>query len=508
MRSPWKSFRVRTFAPVALVVLIASVCGILPAAVTTVPPAGASAASLAVTPATGGGGVPKIAGFTSFDPAAVGYQESEVFLSGKAHAYQPTAPLGSDGKFSVGVASTASYKTRAIVMRPRDPRRFNGTVVVEWLNVSGGLDAAPDWLQAHNELIRQGFAYVGVSAQKTGVDALKSPNPIMGMSVSDPVRYASLSHPGDSYSYDIYSQAGKAIRDDPSVVLGGLRPRHVIGAGESQSAFRLVTYIDAVHPIVHVYDGFLVHSEFGSGAPLSQAPQPNISIPAPTPIRDDLDVPVFLFQTETDVSASNATARQPDTRRFRLWEVAGTAHFDDYGLSIGMSDTGNGQGSVQVLASMLNPPTQPISLFTCSKPINTGPAHYALDAAVFWLNLWVTRGIAPPIAPRLQVASTNPVVFKTDAHGNVLGGVRTPAVDAPVATLSGLPAAGGTSFCSLFGTTTPFTPSQLAALYPNHGTFAFKWVGATLSSWLHGFVVGADARELAVAGVESSIGKS
>jgi hypothetical protein len=252
----------------------------------------------------------------------------------------------------------------------------------------------------------------------------------------------------------------------------------------------------------------LVHSEFGQGAPWSQAPQANISVPVPTPIRDDLDVPVLLFQTETDVSASEATARQPDTRRFRLWEVAGTSHFDAYGLISGLTDTGNGQGSVEVLASMLNPPTQPNPLFTCSKPINTGPAHYALDAAVFWLNLWVTRGIAPPTAPRLQVASTNPVVFKTDANGNVLGGVRTPAVDAPVATLSGLPAPGGTSFCFLFGTTTPFTAAQLHALYPTHDAFVSKWVRATLSSWLHGFIVGADARELALAGVRSSIGST
>ena len=34
----------------------------------------------------------------------------------------------------------------------------------------------------------------------------------------------------------------------------------------------MVTYIDAVHPLVHVYDGFLVHSRGAGGAALSQAP--------------------------------------------------------------------------------------------------------------------------------------------------------------------------------------------------------------------------------------------
>jgi Alpha/beta hydrolase domain len=153
--------------------------------------AGASAASPIVTPATGGGGVAVVPGFTQFDPAVVGYEQSEVFLSGMASAYQPTAPLGTDGKYSVAATSSAQYTTRAVVMRPIDPARFNGTVVVEWLNVSGGVDAGPDWILAHNELVREGFAWVGVSAQKVGVDALKSSDPVRG----DAVRYAGLSHP-------------------------------------------------------------------------------------------------------------------------------------------------------------------------------------------------------------------------------------------------------------------------------------------------------------------------
>ncbi len=116
--------------------------------------AGGSAPSPGVTPATGGNGAVVLPGFTSFDPAEVGYEQSEVFLSGTARAYRPTAPLGTDGRYSVEVASTAPYTTRAVVMRPIDPRRFNGTVVVEWLNVSGGADAGPDWMMAHNELVR------------------------------------------------------------------------------------------------------------------------------------------------------------------------------------------------------------------------------------------------------------------------------------------------------------------------------------------------------------------
>ena len=206
--------------------------------------------------------------------------------------------------------------------RPIDPNKFNGTVIVEWLNVSGQVDGNPDWTMTHNELIREGVAWVGVSAQAVGVNQLKCPTtiPAPGCFVApgDPVRYASLSHPGDSYSYDIFSQAGQAIRDNSSRSSAGLTPTTLLAVGESQSAGRLVTYIDAVHPLVHVYDGFLVHSRGARGAALSQAPlPPQCRRRARQLIRNDLDVPVFVFQTETDVAggfAGAAARHQPVPR--------------------------------------------------------------------------------------------------------------------------------------------------------------------------------------------------
>ncbi len=294
----------------------------------------ASADSPTVIPATGGAGVPFTTGMFT-DVGAVGYQTSEFFVSGDAHSYGSDTPLTSDGRWNVEPdPATAAYTTRVLAFTPQDPRKFNGTVYVEWFNVSGGLDASPDWTHGHLQMVREGAAYVGVSAQAAGVNQLKSTGfPAPG----DPVRYASLSHPGDSYSYDIYSQAAQAIHDGN--VLGDLVPRRLVGVGESQSAGRLVTYIDAVHPLVDVLDGFLVHSRGRGGAALSQAPLPLIEAPLPTAIRTDSRTPVIVFQAETDVANSLLQARQDETRngRFRLWEVAGTAHFDSYGLTIGPS---------------------------------------------------------------------------------------------------------------------------------------------------------------------------
>jgi Alpha/beta hydrolase domain len=466
--------------------------------------AGADAASPTVTPATGGNGVPVLFGHTSFDLASVGYEQSEFFLEGSASAYSPASPLTSDGKWAVTGGSPQQYTTRVVVNRPIDDRKFNGAVVVEWLNVSGGVDASPDWIHMHDELVRRGYAWVGVSAQAVGVNQLKCP----GVSPScpapgDPARYATLMHPGDSYSYDIFSQAGQAVRSNAQTVLGGLHPDRLIAAGESQSAGRMVTYIDAVHPLVRVYDGFVVHSRGAGGAALSQAPLPAVATPTPTFIRDDLNVPVLILQTETD--AGGLQARQADSPRYRLWEVAGTSHFDQYGLVQGATDTGDRQAVAAWFDSMQHPTNQPSPNFTCSSPINTGPATFVLRSAIGALNRWVADGTAPPVAPRLQTVSIQPLQYATDGNGNVLGGVRTPAVDTPVAKLSGL-GQSGSQFCVLFGTTTPFTPDQLAALYKNHEAFVSAWGDATQDAVKARFLVREDADLIRVVGAQSDIG--
>jgi hypothetical protein len=482
----------RTVVPVAVVVALAAFAE----------GAGADAAVPTVT-----GPVPgtPVITTTTFDLASVGYEQAEFFLSGTATAYAPVAPLTPDGEWDVAPVpgSEQPYTTRIVVYRPSDPDRFSGTAHVEWLNVSGLLDAAPDWNYVHNELIREGHAWVGVSAQLVGVTDTKA---------KDPVRYASLSHPGDSYSYDIFSQAGQAVWADPAT-LGGTAAEHVIAVGESQSASRLVTYVNAVHPLVDVYDGYFIHSRSGPGAPLSQAPLPVVVPPSGTEVRDDLGVPALVFQAETDVFNSQLLAREPDTPTFRLWEVAGSAHADTYNLGIGNTDVGDGQGAFALFQSMLTPPSSVAGGFIqCDRPINAGPAHWVLQAGVHHLTQWVVAGTPPPIAPRLEVASTSPVVFATDAQGNVLGGIRTPHVDAPVATLSGLgqpnpPTSPTGGFCRLFGTTVPFTDSEIDALYGNHGRFVSAWSRATQDAVRSGFVLRADAQDVRRAAVQSDVGR-
>ena len=465
-----------------------------------------NAAAATVTIASGGNGKALVFGHAAFDLAEVGYEQLEFFIEGTADAYTPTDPLTGDGEWTVNPFSPSFYKTRIVVNRPVDPDRFNGTVVVEWFNVSGGVDASPDWQHMHVELIREGYVWVGVSAQVVGLSQLACPAEGPGCrAAGDPMRYESLIHPGDSHSYDIFSQAGQAIRDQSSLVLSGLVPRRVIAAGESQSAGRITTYINAVHPVADVYDAFVVHSRSSAGSPLTQRPLESVSTPSPTYIRGDLSDPVMVFANEND--SGSIVARQDDSALFRLWEVAGTAHYDQYGLVQAQDDTGAPETVSQWFETMRNPTADPSAGFSCAVPINTGPATFVMRALIRALNNWLDNGTPPPRAARLETVTARPLVYKKDALGNVLGGIRTPAVDAPVAQINGLgqPAGGTGVFCFLFGITVPFTDDQLLELYQTHENFVSAWSDATQSALQAGFILAEDAKDLQSAGGQSTI---
>jgi hypothetical protein len=467
------------------------------------PPAeGAVSVPTVQGPITGGNGR-AVLGPGGIDLAAVGYQEQEYFLSGDAASYVADGPLASDGRWNVAKGTTAPYTTRVVVRRPIDPAAFDGTVFVEWLNVSGGLDASPDWTYAHVELIRSGAAWVGVSAQSVGiVGGGNSLGAALALKNADPARYAALSHPGDDYSYDMFSQAGAAVWAEPGQVLAGLEPQRVLAIGESQSAFRLSTYVNAVAPTAGVYNGYLIHSRAAIGAPLATGTQ----MPDPTLTRTDLDVPVLTFSSETDLVGDRlgyARARQPDTEVFRSWEVPGTAHADAYNLGIGDRDDGSGAADAELFAAMQVPPASVYGgIITCGSPINTGPHTYVLRSAVAALDTWVRTGRAPGSMPQVELAADGSI--SRDADGNALGGIRTPQLDVPVAALSGT-GQTGSSFCALFGTTAPLPAAALQAAHDTHEQFVAAWTDALTTAVDSGAVLPADATNLRQVVQQSSV---
>jgi hypothetical protein len=390
--------------------------------------------------------------------AAHHYVEEEFSASGDAHAFQATSSP-SDGRWTVEPTSTASYRTRVLVRRPANPQNFSGTVVVEWMNESAG-ESAPEWIFLNPEIMNAGDAWVGVSAQELGVDGgspllsgEKISSQAKGLVQEDPTRYGTLHHPGDQYSYDIYDQVAFGIRDWPSKVLGPLRPRHILAVGESQSAAFLTTFADAIEPHNDPYDGIFIHSRGATGAPLDGASITSTSAStAPLRIRTDLRIPVFMSETQTDlIELGFAAAQQPNSKLIRTWEIAGTSHGDSYELGPDVGALG------------------------CTNEINTGPQHVVVQAAFADFSRWVTHGTEPPSPAPFKLSATTPATLAVDQHGNVIGGVRTPAVDVPVSTLTGAAPAGTSVICSLFGTTTPFSPQKLAGLYGSKANYVSRY---------------------------------
>src|SRR5262245_21736881 len=114
-----------------------------PAAVTrTTPRAARPAAEL--SPLTGGKGV-FVGAAAPANVSAVGYVEQEFAAAGTATSYRADGALAQDGRWSFAPDASAPYRTRVLVRRPADPKKFSGTVVFEWMNVSGGVDADPEW---------------------------------------------------------------------------------------------------------------------------------------------------------------------------------------------------------------------------------------------------------------------------------------------------------------------------------------------------------------------------
>lgn len=414
-----------------------------------------------------------------------GYTEQEYFISGVATGYQQANSWGSDGRWAVKPAEQAPYRTRILVRRPADQARFNGTVVVEWLNVSIGTDLDPDYLYESNELLRAGYAWVGVSAQQQGVAALKN---------TDPARYGSLNHPGDTFSYSIFSQAGQALLGAPGVdPLGGMRPNTLIADGESQSAFRMVTYANAIHPIDRLFDGFLIHSRGANSAPISQAPQADQPTPSVVSTRTDLTTPVLTVQTESDVLAplNYYPARQPDSSTFRLWEIAGTSHADASMLLL----------SKRELAPF--PPTPPAP--HCTLPPNNGQQRYVMDDALAQLTRWILGGVPATHAARIEIVEGQSPTIARDQYGNAIGGIRTPALQVPIATLTGTGNSGPDWQCALLGTTTPFSAAQLQALYPSHDHYVRAVTRAAINDTAAGFLLPADARQIIATAASAAI---
>jgi Alpha/beta hydrolase domain len=431
----------------------------------------------------------------TLDLARLGYVEEEFFIRGSARSYEIPRDQMSD---ATAGAATHPYVTRLVVRRPSAAGKFNGTAIVEWTNVSEGFDNEVDWFHSADHFVNAGYAWIGVSAQNVGVSAMKQ---------WSPARYSSLDVTdggtvmGDALSYDIFAAAGQAVRGRAGAsVMGNLKVQRVIATGHSQSAGRLATYFNTVHPLAPVYDAVVLHGGGGK-------------------MRADLGVRVWKLLSETDVLGQVAT-RQPDSDKFRTWEVAGTSHLDIKHatelVKLGLRDK----------ATMLpNPPPAPAGgagrrgggpafggtpgpYNGCNHPpLSQIPSEYVQSALYDHLARWVKDGTAPPTAPAIEISKDGerPTIAR-DSFGNALGGIRLSEHAVATATNSGENSGGG--FCFLTGWHEPFDKARLKALYSTHEAYVAAVKMTTEQNLRIGYIVKTDAQRTISAAEHSEVGKS
>jgi hypothetical protein len=346
--------------------------------------------------------------------------------------------------FVSGTANGQPYKTRIVIRKPSDSRRFSGLVLAESMHPSGNA-----WMFHFTHTYSMTAGHIGLdivtSTQAPFVEFNKA-------------RYGDL-QVGQGQANDILAQVGALIRSkQPGNPLTGVPIRKLILAGTSASAAVLINYLPA-HMVYRlpdmspIYDGFLPTS---TGATIRQ-----------------VDVPMIQVPTMTEVSSGNATARQDGDERgnqFRVYEFAGMAHIDTRDAAAYYPDP-------------------------CKYPISRFPHAAYMSVALDHLWKWVDKGTVPPRADRILVdrnTDNDGSLMALDESGNARGGIRNPYVDVqakkyavrnegatpPVPNahpfVATRDAAAQNQLCGLAGYQIALTPEQLKKLHGNTKAYQAK----------------------------------
>jgi Alpha/beta hydrolase domain len=339
-----------------------------------------------------------------------GYLEEEYLVAGVAGTYS-----GSAAGPATRADGVTDYLTRILVRRPDDGRRFSGRVVVEPLNTSEGRDNDVLWAKVGSLLEANGDAWVGVSNRAVSQGVLVK---------YDPVRYADIDVPSNDVAWDLLAQVGELVRDPAGALFAGVAVRHAYLAGYSQSGSDVATFAMAIHSHARlpdaspVFDGYFPAAHSGSFTPLTSGTS---LLPAFESVAmSAVDVPVVDLETQTDV--------QGFTTRLR----SGRDYTAPGGTQVRRDDSDHAQDRYRLYEIPGAPHAAKRS--GCEGGGSSFPTELFLRAALARLFAWTERGITPPSAPRIELATQGVVsVARLDGYGNAVGGVRSPFVDVPLA---------------------------------------------------------------------------
>lgn len=422
------------------------------------------------------------------DLATHGYVEKEYILRGRARVFDwgPTrTPV---------VLGQGPYATRILVRRPKDAKRFNGTVIVEPFNQSANVDLPIMWAQSHEQFMADGYGWVGVSTKPNTLRALKLfnseryaalgfPNPRPGGGCAaaqiNPLSQPTTLDDETGLAWDVISQLGALLKDAGGVRLIGAPVIRLYMTGQSQSAGYARTYASVFAHTVEskkrkpLYDAYLYSGSPPWQVPLNQC-RKDLAEGDPRLITPAVGVPVIELFAQGDIGTNIAT-RRPDSDLapdyFRRYEVAGASHVDPFEMQSfpAAADMQRAQGR---MSSGDEPDCQPQNV-----TLSDFPVRYAFDAAWRNLDAWVRKGMIAPRAERLQLKpDINQFVpeesFVVDALGNARGGLRSTYVDVP--TVRWIGSRRGPFRCMFYGYQIQLSPEQLHRLYPDHASYVQK----------------------------------
>jgi hypothetical protein len=382
--------------------------------------------------------------------AARGYIEEEWFVTGASDAFDP------DG---IRIASDVPYTTRFLVRRPSDPVRSSGVAFLDPLHMIGEMPASwdvADWL------MRNGHVWIGVSVHNSsfgriygfvgGIDALKE---------QDPERYAKLelanferpprlrSYQGpNTDSFALKWTMAMAHPQGPPIVIDvadqlragapfrELKIRRIYGCGVSQTANFWRLFLDA---------GWHDRGRAEDGSPPLDA---YVLIVSAAPDYRPADAVLVNVLSEAEVvgtivpMALNAPPDR-DFPRVRGIELPGASH------TVGHAEVKKpGEGHRHT-----SEPYLPL-----------------IKAVLHGVDRWVRDDIAMPHVARIarDPASVDGVV--RDEHGNAVGGVRVPWLEAPKAQYLPRCSCGPT-----LGETVCFSNEKVTRLYSTDAEHERLW---------------------------------
>ncbi len=451
--------------------LLAAVVAVFAFAIVSAAPAAAAGPPVPVPNVTGP--IPVTADSYPFlatdeDLDKYGYVEEEFFIEGDGYIYDTSGPHTSDATRTE--PDTYPFKTRLVVRRPANPADANGQVVAEWNNVTAQRDIEWNWFGDPEFMLKNGYTFVGVTAQNVGV---------VGLRAFDIDRYGDLTVNGnatvptgpgtdpDALSYDVFGAALNAIKGNGTGVdpLGGINADVVIASGESQSCGRLATHHNEIQPLQQIADAYLL-TVCGSQ------------------LRTDRPEKVVRILSETENRTSRPPETFPDTGSIRHWEVAGGSHLP--------------RRAWDSVATLINRDFLPITV-SCQKfPLSLVQWPFTANRAIAGLVDWVKTDTAPPIAPRGVYDEGDELV--RDQYGIAEGGIRYPELTVPTGVNDGVNAAAGSDlfsfFCGLLGSNTLFEDEVLDGLYTDFADYVSQYAEATDAFLATDFILPEDATRL------------